>query len=49
VSISVVRNTLNFLATLLAGVSLSGLLFVVFFLLQGERGAAAAQTIRREE
>jgi len=49
VSISTVHHTLNLIATLLAGFSIAGLLFVVLLLLQGERGAATAQSNRREQ
>jgi hypothetical protein len=48
-TISPIRDALNLIATLLSGVSIAGLIFVVLFLFQGERGGAAAQSSRREE
>jgi hypothetical protein len=48
VSISTVHHALNLIATLLAGFSIAGLLFVLLFLFKGERGAATAQSSRRE-
>jgi hypothetical protein len=49
VSISIVHNALNLIAYLLAGFSIAGLLFVIFLLFHGERGAATAQTKRRDK
>jgi hypothetical protein len=49
VSISTVHHVLKLIATLFAGFSIAGLLFVVLFLFQGERGAATAQHSRREQ
>jgi hypothetical protein len=48
-TISPIRDVLNLIATLLAGISIAGLLFVVLFLFQGERGSSVAQSRRREE
>jgi hypothetical protein len=47
-SISIIHGVLNFFADLLAGFSIAGLL-VLLLLFRGERGAATAQTRRREE
>jgi hypothetical protein len=41
VNITLVRDALNFIATLFAVVSLGGLVFVVLFLFHGERRTAA--------
>jgi hypothetical protein len=49
VSISTVHHALNLIATLLAGFSIAGLLFVVLFLFQSERSAATAQSRRRDK
>jgi hypothetical protein len=48
VSISTIHHVLNLFADLLAGFSIAGL-FVLLLLFRGERGAATAQTTRREE
>jgi hypothetical protein len=49
VSITTIHHALNLIATLLAWFSIAGLLFVALFLFQGERGAATAQSSRREQ
>jgi hypothetical protein len=48
VLISIIHGVLNFFADLLAGFSIAGLL-VLLLLFRGERGAATAQSRRREE
>jgi hypothetical protein len=48
VSITTIHHALNLIATLFAWFSFAGLLFVILFLFQGERGAATAETNRRE-
>jgi hypothetical protein len=49
VSITTIHHALSLIATLFAWFSIAGLLFVVLFLFQGERGAATAQSSRREK
>jgi len=49
VSISTIHYVLKLIATLFAGFSIAGLLFVVLFLFYGERGAATAQSSCREK
>ena len=48
ISISIVHNVLNLIATLLAGFSIAHLFLVFLFLFQGERSAATAQSSRRD-
>jgi hypothetical protein len=48
-SITTIHHTVNLIATLFACFSIVGLLFVILFLFQGERGAATAQSSRREQ
>jgi hypothetical protein len=45
-NISLIRDTLNFIATVFALSSIVGLAFVVFFLFQGERRTAAQASER---
>jgi len=49
VTISTVHDALNLIATLLAGISLAGLAFVLVILFRVESGSTAAQVNRREE
>jgi hypothetical protein len=51
VNISLIRDTLNFIATVFALSSIVGLAFVVFFLFQGERRTAeqASERVANKE